>query len=88
MNETSETTALERFLQPLPRALSAELARALADFRADARTQARYDELAQKRTEGSLDASELDELEGLVRANTLIGFLKAEAHAIIATPRH
>ena len=59
--------------------MSAELARALVNLHADEPTQARYDELATKRTEGRLTADEQDELEAMVRANTLVGLLKAAA---------
>jgi len=53
-------------------------------MRADAETQARYDELAEKRTEGKLTATEQEELESIVRANTLLGLLKAEAQSLLA----
>lgn len=84
INSTAETTALERLLRPLPRRLTVELAHALVDLRADEETQDRYDELAAKRTEGTLTPAELDELESIVRANTLLGLLKAEAQAVLA----
>jgi len=64
--------------------LTAELARALVNLRADPETQSRYDELAEKRTEGALDPMELEELEAIVRANTLLGVLQAEAHSVLA----
>ncbi len=84
MDSTAEATALEKLLRPLPRRLTADLAHALADLRADAETQGRYDELAGKRTEGTLTPAELDELESIVRANTLLGLLKVEAQAVLA----
>ena len=80
----AQTTALERLLRPLSQSLTAELARALVGVQADAETQARYDELAGKRTEGQLIPAEQDELESIVRANTLLGVLKTEAHAFLA----
>lgn len=57
---------------------------ALVSVQADAETQARYDELAGRRTEGQLSGDEQAELESIVRANTLLGILKAEAHAFLA----
>lgn len=77
-------TALERLLRPLSQNFSLELARALAGVQADAETQTRYDELAAKRTEGQLTPAEQVDLESIVRANTLLGVLKAEAHAFLA----
>jgi hypothetical protein len=56
MTNGSETTALERLLRPLSQHLTLELARALVHLQADVETQARYDELADRRTEGQLAA--------------------------------
>jgi hypothetical protein len=81
---TGSTTALERLLRPLRSNLTAELARALVNLQADPETQSRYDELAGKRTEGTLAPTELEELEAIVRANTLLGLLQAEAHSVLA----
>ncbi len=58
-----QTTALERLLRPLSRDLTIELARALVDVQADAETQARYDDLADKHTGGQLSPDEHAELE-------------------------
>jgi hypothetical protein len=77
-------TGLERLLRPLSQNLTLELARALVSVQADAETQTRYDELAAKRTEGQLAPAEQAELESIVRANTLLGVLKAEANAFLA----
>jgi hypothetical protein len=79
-----QTTALERLLRPLSRSFTIELAHALIGVEADAETQTRYDELAGKRTEGQLTPAEQAELEAIVRANTLLGVLKTEAHAFLA----
>jgi hypothetical protein len=84
MGNSAETSALERLLRPLSRELTVELARALVNVQADTETQERYDELAEKRTEGQLTPEEQAELESMVRANTLLGVLKAEAHALLA----
>jgi hypothetical protein len=84
MANPKEATALERLIRPLSRSLILDLARALIGIRADAETQARYDELADQRTEGRLTADEQLELESMVRANTLLTVLKAEARAFLA----
>jgi hypothetical protein len=83
MKTDGDTLALERLLRPLSRGLTTELARALVDLAADEETQARYDALAGKRTEDSLTPLEEEELESLVRANTLLGILKAEARFVL-----
>ena len=54
-------------------------ATALVNLPADEKTQTRYDALAEKRSQGSLTPPEHGELEAIVRANTLLGLLKAEA---------
>ena len=84
MAEGNETTALQRLLRPLSQKLTVELARALVSVQADAETQAIYDDLAERRTEGRLSPPEQVELESIVRANTLLGVLKTEARAFLA----
>jgi hypothetical protein len=79
MSENLPATALEMLCRPLARSMSDELARALADLRANEETQRRYDDLASRNTSEQLSDSERAELAGLVRANTLLGVLKAEA---------
>lgn len=76
-------TALERLLRPLSQNLTLELARALVGVQADVETQTRYEELATKRTEGQLTPAEQAELESIVRANSLLGVLKAEARVFL-----
>jgi hypothetical protein len=79
-----EINALEKLLRPLSRQLTVQLARALVSVEADDETQKRYHELADGHTTGELTAEELAELEGIVRANTLLGVLKVEARAFLA----
>lgn len=83
MKTVEDATALKKLLRPLSRNLTAELARALVNLQADEETQTRYDTLAEKRTQGSLTPPEHDELEAIVRANTLLGLLKAEARLVV-----
>ncbi len=73
-----------KFLRPLARGLSTVLARALVHLTAEEETQARYDSLAGKRTEGQLTPAELEELESLVLVNTFLSVLKGEARAVLA----
>ena len=84
MKTNGDTVALEKFLRPMARGLSAELARAIVNLTADEETQSRYDLLAEKNTEGQLTPAEREELESLVRVNTLLGVLKVEAKAVLA----
>ena len=82
MNDAKDT-ALARLLKPLTRTLTEELARGLINIQADEEIQARYDCLAEKRSNGKLSADELTELEAMVHANTLLGILKVEARAFL-----
>lgn len=87
MANVNDMGSLERLLRPLRRELSVELAQALLRVKADEEIQARYDELADKNTAGTLNAEEQVELSSLVRANSLLGVLKAEAHAFLHRPQ-
>jgi hypothetical protein len=52
------TAVLKRLLEPVSRSLNLEAARKLVRLKADARTQARVDELARKCNEGELTPAE------------------------------
>jgi hypothetical protein len=83
----NDVNGLERLLRPLRRELSTELADALLRLEADAEVQAWYDELAGKKTVGVISAEEHAELESLVRANSILSLLKAEARAFLQQPK-
>ena len=84
MKANGDISGLERLLRPLSQGLTAEIAHALVNLSADDETQARYDVLADKKNQGILTRSEEEELESLVRANTLLGLLKAEAQLVLS----
>ena len=84
MKTNGDMSGLERLLRPLAQGLKTELARALVDLTADEETQTRYDVLADKKNQGDLTPLEEEELESLVRANTLLGLLKAEAQLVLS----
>ena len=86
MTDTADRSALERLLRPLRRELNAEFAAALLRMRADEELQLRYEYLAERNTEGQLSSVELSELASLVRANSLLSVLKAEARAFLQHP--
>jgi hypothetical protein len=83
MKSNGELSGLERLLRPLSQNMTTELAGALVELTADNETQVRYDALAEKKNQGTLTLSEEEELASLVRANTLIGLLKAEAQLLL-----
>jgi hypothetical protein len=75
----SDFAVLEKLLRPLSHRFGEELARALIEVEPDHEVQERYDDLAAKNSEGLLSSEERLELEGLVRANSLLQVLKLEA---------
>jgi hypothetical protein len=59
----------------------------LVDFRADAATQARIAQLAEKCNEGEINARERREYAAYVRAIDLISILQAKARATLTKTR-
>ena len=86
MANEKEKSSLEQLLRPLRRELNSELAALLLRIRADEDVQARYEDLAERNTEGRLSQAEQNELASIVRANTLLSVLKAEARAYLQHP--
>jgi hypothetical protein len=87
MENRNDLISLQRLSRPLRRELRAELADALLHLKADAQVQARYDVLADKNSEGALSSKQRAELESLVRANSFLTLLKAEARAFLRRPK-
>ena len=88
MSSAHATAVLDQLLDPFSRCLTVEVARALVDLRADAESQARIEELADKSTEGTLTPEEREEYEAYVWGGTLIGLLQAKAGALLANDKH
>ena len=82
----NEESAFEQLLRPLRRGLNADLAALLLRIEADEEVQARYEDLAERNTEGQLSSAEQNELDSIVRANSLLTVLKAEARAFLQHP--
>ena len=75
---------LDRFLNPVRDILTPEVARAIADLRADSATQERIDDLADGHRESRLTADEIGEYEALVNGANLIAVLQAKARTVLA----
>jgi hypothetical protein len=84
--DKTEKSSLEQLLRPLRRGLNPELASLLLRIRADDDVQARYEDLAERNTEGQLSPAEQNELASMVQANALLSVLKAEARAYLQHP--
>ena len=74
---------LDRFLNPVRDILTPDVARAIADLRADAVTQARIEDLADRHREGRLESDELDEYNALVNGANLVSMLQAKARSVL-----
>ena len=77
---------LDRILDPVSRAMGPAAAREMMLLRADAESQARIDELADRCTEGQLTDEERAEYETLIAAAGVIAVLQAKARASLADP--
>ena len=74
---------LDRLLNPVRDVLTPEVAQAIADLRADATTQGRLDDLAERHHEGQLTPDELTEYQSLVNGINLISVLQAKARWVL-----
>ena len=77
------TAYLDRILDPLAECLTPQIARRLAELRADPQTQQRLDALAAKANEGSLTAAEDAEYKQAIDAIDLLAILQAKARAYL-----
>jgi hypothetical protein len=76
-------TIIHRLLEQVGRCLTPDVARYLVQIRADAATQARVDELAQKCNEGQLTPEERAEYEAYISTSTFIAILQAKARVFL-----
>jgi hypothetical protein len=74
---------LSRLLDPIGRCLTPEVAQRLVVIQVDPTAQARFEELADKCTEGRLSADERTEYETYVQALEFIAVLQAQARSLL-----
>ena len=82
-----ETAALDRLLESLGRCLTKDSAEQVVALRADAKLQARLEELAEKSTEGALTLDERSEYETYIHAIDFITILQAKARIVLGHDR-
>jgi hypothetical protein len=80
----STISYLERFLEPMTEAFTAELAQKIVDLRADSETQAFVDELATKANEGTLTREEEVEYKEYIEAADIVGIIQSKARRFLA----
>ena len=74
---------LDRVIEPITDCLTPEAAARIANVRADAETQARVDELAEKANEGLLSEEERGDYDRLLAWFHLVTILQAKARRIL-----
>ena len=83
MAESVQTDVLDRVLDPFTHCLTPEVARRIADLRADAELQARVDLLASKANEGRLSERERTEYDAYRSAFHFVTILQAKARTLL-----
>ena len=79
----SQTVSLDRILDPVTECFTPQVARRIAELRADRQTQQRLDELAAKANQGQLTPEEDAEYKQSVDAIDLLAILQAKARAFL-----
>ena len=80
---SSAGSVLDRILDPLADCLTPEVAKRIADLRADPQTQARFDELADKANEGQLSDAERTEYAKFREAFHFLTIVQAKARSLL-----
>lgn len=80
---SAETTYFDRILDPVTDCFTPQVARRLAELRADQKTQARLDLLAEKANEGQLTPEEDIEYKQSIDAIDVLAILQAKARAYL-----
>lgn len=79
----SDQSILDRVLEPITGCLTPDVAAKLVAARADANTQARVDELADKANEGTLSSEERAEYDRYREAFHFVTVLQAKARKLL-----
>ncbi len=80
---TSSSDVMDRVLDPFMDCFTAEVARNVANLRADVETQARLDNLAQKANEGHLSPEERAIYDRFLEAYHFVTILQAKAREFL-----
>jgi hypothetical protein len=75
---------IDQMLDQLGAVLTPEVAQRIVAMRADEKTQARFDELADKSREGTLTTAEREEYEARLSALSFITVLQNKARRVLA----
>ena len=81
---TTSASLLERMVDPISRALTPQAAEEIVNLRADAETQRRIDELADKCNEGLLSNEEQAEYQDYIALFNVLTVLQTRARGILS----
>ena len=79
----SESSVIERLIEPVGRCLTPEVAKRIAYLQADKELQSRVDELADKANAGTLTETERSEYEQYVSFSQFVTLLQIKARNIL-----
>jgi hypothetical protein len=87
MGNNGNDLLLDRILEPVSSSLNEEAARRILTLKADRKTRALVNKLADKCNEGELTPEERREYETYLMANHLVAILKARARILLSRKR-
>jgi hypothetical protein len=79
-------TGLAKILDPVAQCFTPEVAKRVAELRADPAVQARIEELAEKCNEGTITPEEMAEYDAYIQAMDVVAVLQKKARTLIVQP--
>ena len=80
------TAGLAKILDPVAQCFTPEVAKRVAELRADPAVQARIDALATKCNEGIITPEEMAEYDAYIQAMDVVAVLQKQARTLIVQP--
>jgi hypothetical protein len=80
------TAGLAKILDPVAQCFTPEVAKRVAELRADPAVQARIEELAEKCNEGTITPEEIAEYDAYIQAMDVVAVLQKKARNLIVQP--
>ena len=80
------TAGLAKILDPVAQCFTPEVAKRVAELRADPAVQARIEELAEKCNEGTITPEEMAEYDAYIQAMDVVAVLQKKARTLIVQP--
>jgi hypothetical protein len=81
------TAGLAKILDPVAQCFTPEVAKRVAELRADPVVQARIEELAEKCNEGTITPEEMAEYDAYIQAMDVVAVLQKKARTLIVRPQ-